>query len=436
MRALLIGLALAAPTFAQFELQVVDAAGVRTAPPTYNLGPGYASETLTARFRLRNITGANAVVTTLAVAGVGFALEGSAAPVTVGPQVSLEFTVNFRAADLGGYSAVLRAGSVTILLTASVQPRLSYRVEGAPLGTSVDFGSAQRSTAVRRALTVINETQQLLTVPAISIVGADFVFAGRPPSGTVLGPNQSAAFAIDFIPEEAGPRQAVLTLGDRSTLLIGTALAPPLPRPLLSVDLKQAASAQQGALVVSFDKPAATAGQGVATLDFRGSADPTVAFAAGGRTLPFPVAVGDTRVSLPFQTGTTAGTLVFTVQLGEATNVVTVQVPPALPCLTQVEGTRTASEIDVRITGWDNTHSVSQLAFTFYDVAGIVIQPGIIRVDATTEFARYYAVSDLGGAFILHAVFPVTGDAAQISSFDVSLSDLAGTAKSARTLVR
>jgi len=76
------------------------------------------------------------------------------------------------------------------------------------------------------------------------------------------------------------------------------------------------------------------------------------------------------------------------------------------------------------------------LAFTFYDVAGIVIQPGTIRVDATTEFARFYAVADLGGAFILHAVFPVTGDAAQISSFDVSLSDLAGTAKSARTSVR
>ena len=436
MKTLLVALVLAVPAFAQFELQVVEAGGARSAPPVYDLGAGFTDQALSARFRLRNNSLTNAVVSTIAVAGVGFSAAAPALPVTVEPGVSLEFAVAFRAPDLGGYSAVLRAANVTILLTASVQPRLTCRVEDAPCPATIDFGSAVRGAAVRRRFTVINETPQLLTVPAISIGGVDFVFAERPPSGTLLGPNQSAGFAIDFVPADSGPHQAVLTLGDRTALLTGTALEPPLPRPVLSVELKQAASTQQGALVITFDKPPGSAGSGVATLDFRGSADPTVAFAAGGRTTVFTVAPGDTRVSLPFQTGTTAGTLVFTVNVADVTDTVTVQIAPAAPVLTQVEGSRTPGGLEIRLTGWDNTHSVSRLEFTFYDAAGTAIQPGTIRVDGTAEFARFFGVSDLGGVFLLRAGFPVAGDTAQIASFDVSLSGLAGAAKPVRTLIR
>jgi hypothetical protein len=275
-----------------------------------------------------------------------------------------------------------------------------------------------------------------LIVPAISITGAGFVFVDRPPSGTPLNPNQFVEFAIDFAPADAGPHQATLTLGDRNASLVGTGVEPPLPRPTLSLDLKESASAKQGMLVVAFDKPAETAGSGVATLDFRGSADPTVAFAIGGRTAAFQVRSGDTRALLPFQTGTTAGALIFTVSLGDASDTITLQIPPTAPELSQVEGWRTGGTITVQATGWDNAHSVSELVFTFYDATDTPPPPGRIRVDARDEFARFYAVSDSGGAFVLRAVFPVTGDTASLTSFDVSLTGLAGTAKSARTRIR
>ena len=303
------------------------------------------------------------------------------------------------------------------------------------MGLLVDFGSTVRGTPVRRRFTILNETSLILTVPAISLAGSDFGFDGPPPSGTALGPKESASFAIDFAPSATGTRQGILTLGDRGSVLTGIGEDPPLPRPHATIDLPQPASARQGTLIVTFDQPAATAGVGTAVLDFRGSADPTVAFAGGGRTATFAVAPGDTRATLPFQTGTTAGTLVFSVVLGSASDSLSLPIPPSPPAFTAVSATRTAAGIEVLVTGWDNTHSVSQLGFTFYDAAGNPVAPGTIRVDASAEFARFYAVSDLGGSFALRAAFPVTGDAAQVAAVDVSLGDLTGTAKSARTPV-
>src|ERR1035437_6659092 len=89
-----------------------------------------------------------------------------------------------------------------------------------------------------------------------------------PPSGQALGPRQGGEFTIVFTPRTTGALQGSLTLGDRSYPLFGTGIDPPLPKPTVSLDLKQAASAQQGALIVRFDAPAQTSGTGTATLDF------------------------------------------------------------------------------------------------------------------------------------------------------------------------
>ena len=284
---LLLFLLLAWPAAAQFQLQVVEPAGPRSAPPVYDLGSGYANETLSATFRLGNVSTAPATASVITVGGTGFSLTAPSLPVTIDPGVSLEFQVNFRASGTGSYSAVLRAENITILLTAAVLPRLTYLVEGATAGMIIDFGSALPGTAMRRHFTVLNETSLILTVPAISLIGKDFFFACNPPSGIALAPLQSAAFDIDFIPSGAGARQAILVLGDRSSVVTGTGLDPPLPQPQISIDLPRTASAQQGILIVNFDRPAASAGTGTAVLDFRGSADPTVAFAGGGRTAAF-----------------------------------------------------------------------------------------------------------------------------------------------------
>ena len=84
---------------------------------------------------------------------------------------------------------------------------------------------------------------------------------------------------------------------------------------------------------------------------------------------------------------------------------------------------RLTEEIDVTISGFDNTYSASQLVFTFYDAKGNVIQPGATSVDATSIFQNYFASSTVGGMFALLAQFPVTGNEALVASFDLQITN-------------
>ena len=60
-------------------------------------------------------------------------------------------------------------------------------------------------------------------------------------------------------------------------------------------------------------------------------------------------------------------------------------------------------------------------------------RPGRFAPMPLADFARYFAASDLGGVFLLRAVFPVTGDATLVASCDATLANSAGSAKTQRT---
>ena len=252
-------------------------------------------------------------------------------------------TVAFRANDTGGYSASLNSEGIAVLLIATVAPRLTYRVEpsqGTIFPGTLDFGSVVGSESAERRIVILNETSLVLTIPAISVQGTDFTLRGMPLSGQALAPRQGGEFSIVFAPQGLGARQGSLTLGDRSYALLGIGIGPPLPKPRVSLDLKQAASAQQGSLIVRFDAPAQTNGTGSAILEFRGAGDSAIAFAAGGRSVTFPIAQGDTQAVLPFQTGTTAGVLTFTAQIGEFTDQQSVTIAGVPPGISTMEAVR------------------------------------------------------------------------------------------------
>jgi hypothetical protein len=280
----------------------------------------------------------------------------------------------------------------------------------------------------------------------LAVQGAGFAFVGASPGGTVLQPGDAASFDLEFRPGvqgAAGARAGTLGIGDRFYPLTGTVVDPPLPRPKLAVDLSQTASAQQGAVRVQLDAPAKIGGSGTLTLDFlpavSGATDPAIAFASGGRTVPFTFAVGDSQVrfagglTAPFQTGTTAGALVFKAQLGGSTDQQTVAISPASVGVTAAQGTRQAGLIEVQVTGFDNTRSAAALTFTFFDVAGNTVAPGAIKADASAAFATYFQGSAVGGAFLLKVVFPVTGDASQVAAFVAQIANSSGTAVTAKT---
>jgi hypothetical protein len=228
LRVLLLAASLAPAGYGQLSFFVVSGGVQQPGSAVCNLGAVYPNQAASAQFRLRNTSSAAATVTVLSAAGVGFTLNGPAPPFSLGPQATVDFTVTFLSPDAGSYSAVLQSDGVSLLLLATVLPWLTYEVDtGAglqPLGTGpVDFGSVQLGSSVVRHFVAVNQMTVVLTVPAIAVAGGDFALSGVAPSGTVLQPNQSAAFDVRFSPTAAGSRSGSLVIGNRPPYaLVGT----------------------------------------------------------------------------------------------------------------------------------------------------------------------------------------------------------------------
>ena len=433
---------------AQFTLTAVVGNAEQPVPGVYDLGAVSSGDAVAARFRLRNASNAPATLTLLAVAGTGFALTSAPSlPATLGAQQTTDFTVSFHASETGSYSAALRSDGISALLTIAVVPGLTYAVETAAgkqlLGSAaVDFGAVELGQTKALHFDIDNLTAQALNAPALAVGAGDFALSNAAP-GVLLQPGQAVGFDIQFRPSAAGPRGGLLTISSRSYALAGAGIVPALPKPQLTIDLPRKQSAQQGSITVALDAPAKTHGSGTLTLDFQsapaGASDPAIAFAAGGRTAAFTVEPGDTEghfgsqaVAL-FQTGTTAGVLTVTVQLGEVTDRQSVTIVPAPVALSAAQAARSNGSIEIQVTGYDNTRTAGPLSFTFIDAAGNAVAPGPIRLDGTAAFSKFFRESDLGGTFVLRALFPVTGDLSGIASFAAEFTNSAGTATTAKT---
>ena len=321
----------------EFRLFLVNGSSEQEMPPIYSLGTIVEGDAAQARFRLRNMAAAPALLTYLEVRGTGFGPKNPLVlPLTLDTQAAVEFTVTFSAPEFGAYSAALVSEGISVILTAKV------------------------------------------------------------------------------------------------------VAAPPLPSSRLVVVLPPPRSAQQGSVMVVLDAPAPRAAGGNVTLDFQpgpaGASDPAIIFSSGTRTAGFTCDPGETvcrfggQQNALFQTGTTTGVLTFTARLGGVSSQTTVKIPPAVVGISNAQGARFASTIEVSVTGFDNTRTAGPLAFTFFDRAGVAIPPGTIRADAAGIFQRFYQDSDAGGAFVLRAVFPVSGDLSRIAAFAATIGNSEGAA--------
>jgi hypothetical protein len=373
-----------------------------------------------------------------------FALSGAApGGLAIQPGQSASFYIQFTPTATGARTGSLVIGGQTYALVgAGLQ--LTYEVDAGaglqPIGASpVDFGSVVLGVSVVRHFAIVNQTAVVLTVPAIAVPAGDFALSGPAPGGLPISPGKTADFYVQFTPTATGVRSGGLLIGASFYALIGTGVQPPLPNPVLSINLPQALSDRQGAVTVTLDAASRTSGSGTLTLAFQPASgltdDSAIVFASGGRTAAFTVSPGDAgdQFTVPFQTGTTAGALTFTVQLGGVTAQQTITILPTTVGITSVQGVRSTAGIQVQVTGFDNTHSAGPLTFTFFDAAGNAIAPGAISTNATASFSSYFQNSGMGGVFLLTAVFPVTGNPSQIGAFQVQIANSAGTAQTART---
>ena len=452
-RSLLCALLAPAALLAQLQLFLVEGQVERPVVGALDLGAIDAGDALEAVLRVRNPDPFPARLETLSAAGVGFALARAAStPLTLSPGAVFDFAVRFEPASAGAYSAVLTVNNLTVLLRAVALPApvVWLELEGvrSVLGpsSSVDFGSVEEGSSQVRRFILENRSAAELSL-AVGVTGAAFRGPAGITSPATLMPGKTASFEVVFEPLTSGVQAGALEINRRTFRLRGVGLDPPFPKPEIVFQPAPTSSGQQARLAIRLASPSPLDGAGQVRMEFRSAVpgvpdDPAIEFLHNSkRAATFVVKRGAEaadfggRPEIYFQTGATAGSIVFTVELGEQTAEATVAMAPLPVVIDSVRATRGAGAIEVRVAGFDNSRSTTQIVFTFFDRAGGAVAPGRIVVDAASEFRRYFETSSVGGLFELRAAFPVTGDAASIAELEVEIANALGVARSGRVRV-
>lgn len=443
----------AQPSFAPFQVVVVDGASERAVTALTELGSVASGDAVETRFLVRNTGNSVATLASLSLAGQSFTLaQQFSLPDPIPAGKTAEFRVTFAPTAAGSYSATVTLNGTTFFLHSTAIAAASVTVTGsgpaavlAP-GAPIDFGRVMRNRSNKMQVRIANPGTAALRVGQIAVTGAAF-HAPSAPGSVTLQPGGAANFDISFDPVVSGQQSGKMIVDTRTFNLTGVGYDAPIPKPAIEVTGK-ASSASQLQVAVKLASPTETAGTGTLWLDFVSSAqatkdDPAIVFpGTGSRRLTFSVKEGDTVArfnelsAVNLQTGTTAGTIFLTVDLGDYSEKTPLAISPAPVAVDQAGANRRVSDIDVQLSGFDNTRSAGKFNFTFYDKAGNVVQPGAIPVDATGDFGRYFAISRVGGAFLMRATFPVGGDASQIAGVEVELVNTSGSTRTQRLNVQ
>ena len=445
-----------APLAAQAQLLLFSVNGTAETPvgSTYQVGSVAAGDSKDTRFRARNTSSGPINVTNLAISGSGFSIiQTPSVPFAIAPGFFQDIYVHFSGLTPTTYSANFQlkygGNSITVLLLASVVAAPSLATLAAGNGctgpdastNAIAFGTVQDGQTATCTISLQNLGIQSLTVSTVTLTGTGFIFANSVHTPIVISPGGSFSLTITFAPSAAAVYAGVLAVDTRTYPLSGTGFSPPLPTPILDFDPGAPASAQQRTLTMRLAAPSPVAATGSVLLSFRPGAtvvadDPAVMFVAtGARSVPFSIKAGDTQFLLGgqsgavFQTGTTAGNISFSVSTNVTVNgtaSASMSIPAAPIGIDKATATTRAGDLDVQVWGFDNTYSAGAMSFTFYDLSGKVVQPGVVSADFSQQFRAYFTAGATGSSFQRRVSFPVTGDSTQIGAVDVQLTNSAG----------
>jgi len=466
IRFVLLAVTLPLAAVAQLELTLYDSASNTETPigPSYDIGDAAVCETLlTPEIRLRNIGQNTIQVTTvepqsgvIRVTGPPLPAfpQGSGAvplpPFPLGSGALQAMAISFTPAAVGPYLSTLTIqGTDTVTQTVyTLNVALTAQGVAAPMlsdstghqycagpNDPIDIGRTQVGTTLQMSLTLNNVTQ---TMASVSLTGAGFALTG----GTfTVQPGATQTFQISFSPLVANREAAVLNVNDLAWNFYGDGFVQPvLLQPSLQISGNADQSSSQATVSIPLAGAATAAITGQLSLAFQPAGnlpdDPNIQFTANSaRSIPVQVNPGDTEAhfttgdenACTFQTGTTAGTITFSLSLGEATTTASTTIAAAPVSLDLATASAEVTQIIVSLTGFDNTHAASTLAFTFYDTSGKAISPGLIQTDVAGDFATYYKTwPSAGGAFALQAIFPVSGDVTQVAGVEVHFTNPSG----------
>lgn len=437
------------------------------------------------RLRIRNNTAGSLTIQIIYVSTTqncdqtetGFCLEGNGAgpalPRTIPVGGYLEIPVYFKPTSAGDYSTALMVNTTNLgtLHGTGIGSARLLSSNGSELlsGATIDFGKPLLGNFTEQTFTLENNSAVAVTIPSASIKspqrrvacsGASqqpmdipeqpFSSPDLPLGPIQLGSGESRTFSIRYQPLAPGfdmPScfETTLMLGTRSfTLFGGGAVLPNAPQSTLVFNTTNFTSQQQPKITVQLAGVAQGIFHPTLKMEFQPTIpgvldDPAIYFlATQGRNLSLLIEEGSDKAmfqgqsELTFQTGTTAGTILFTLELDGKTIQQSITISPSAIQLSSARAVRQSPSLQVFLTGFDNTYTASQLSFTFYDSAGNTIKPGLMNVDATQDFRNYFTQTQVGGMFSLLANFPVTGNASEVASVDVSIRNANGTTRTNR----
>jgi hypothetical protein len=456
----------------QFVLSYNPGSGNVTLQPVsssaLNFGNVSVSATAPIVFTLTNASAAPISTPTIALqsqkfASSAFSLDTSAVPATIAAGASATFTVTFAPGQADLTTATLVVGSNSypiqgtgIVVTEIDALQISYvdstGVRGLPqTATPIDFGQVIAGTTGSAVLkfTVTNPVISFdaVTIPTLAVSGTGFSLSGAPSLPATIQPGGSITFQVTFSASGSGKYTGTLGIGARSFLLAGLSVASPLPGFSFELSQQPLLSQQQVNLTIQFAAPSTVSAIGELSMTFVPTVadvtdDPAIVFpVTNGRQLQVSVAAGsqtatyNDQSAIVFQTGTTAGTITLTVTFpNTAPFSKSYTISPAQVQVVSAKAVRQAPNLVVTINGFDNTYSTGQMSFLFYDTSGHLLTPNGIPVDARSSFHQYFFTNNqAGGAFAMQASFPVTGDATQVGSVAVKMTNSAGEASTTQT---
>ncbi len=467
-------LLLLAPLAVHAQLQLVLVNGAQktqlTSGSTYELGQVAAGASYDFIVQAQNNTTAPISIASNnpALSGTDFSITSpppSSQP-NIAPGSFLNVYIHFAGGPPGSYSASFQFNAVgPIYFVIASVPAATLTVASPCTGPGstnvIDFGNIAEGQTAPCTFVLLNQSSQALTVSSVSVTGLGFLPPQPPVAALLLPVGGSSSFVVTFAPNAAAMYPpGTLTIDTQgltqSFTLAGTSYNPPLSTPMLQFDTSTPQSGQQITLTMAVPTPPPVATSGSVNLTFQpdpsvaviASGDPTVMFVANGTlSVPFSIPAGSTQATFAgqtgavFQTGTTAGRITLTVDVtsgaqlsGDAATSLTLASLPVQ--IENAAATAIAGALNIQVWGFDNTYSAGAMSFTFYDNSvptqqypfGKPIGSGPVLADFASQFLTYFATSTDAGAFAMLVTFPITGNAADVGSVNVQLTNSAGTA--------
>ncbi|MFN0104729.1 MAG: choice-of-anchor D domain-containing protein [Bryobacteraceae bacterium] len=411
--------------------------------------------------RVTNTGNADGRIAVIGVQGAGFSVtDAPFLPALLTPGSAATVAVTFTPTAPGRFTGRLRVGDDSFdVVSNGLGSNLTYSYVAGPVTTTVTTGgsvifppvAAGQTSSVRFVITNTGTSPAAVNSVGIVATGTTFVTAALPALPMSLAPGQALEFGLMFAPVATGSLTGTLRVDSLSFTLTGLANQPPaIPAYQFSGASGAQQPAQQLSMGLALAGPYPLTLRGTLTLAFNSDVfanDPAVQFAVGGRTVNFSIPAGQrdavfatNQTQVRLQTGTVAGSIVLTPAFQSDGGIaltpadppsITLTVAPAAPRLLSVQVTgRTATGLQLLVTGFATSRQISQIDLAFTGVAGENIGTTRLTVPAEASFNAWYqsaASAQFGSQFTATIPLTLQGDLVNVGTLIETLRSVSAT---------